>query len=57
MTEKKRRTPTSDGAANEERIPDGRAGLKRTEDLMRRLLKVPKADVMTPKKGANKPRR
>jgi hypothetical protein len=44
MSEQRKPDRTS-GEAASERISDARAGLERTTDLLRRLLKVPKSDI------------
>jgi hypothetical protein len=42
MTGKPRPTHTSDAAADGERIKDPKAGLERTKEALKRILKVPK---------------
>ena len=56
MSERQGPARTSDAGDDGERIEDGRAGLERAKDLMRRLLKVPKSEVNEPR-GRERPER
>ena len=45
MSEKKKPTPTSGGDPSPERIVEGRSGLDRLAEAMKRILKEPKPEV------------